>query len=191
MNLAPRLNLIAGDNGLGKTLLLDAAWWALARTWPLTWSGGGLVPERQGDSAVIHESRYSFDDAMWRSEKERVAPRQDVREHGLVVYLRVDGGVSIHDPLRIGEDFRPTGSIGVSSSFQFQEQDLWNGLTLRHTGRLVCEGLVRDVGRWALEQESQEFEQLTRLVEQLAGDERFHSPGKRSASTSTTHATSL
>src|SRR5690606_22565237 len=30
---APRLNLIAGDNGLGKSFLLDTAWWALTRTW--------------------------------------------------------------------------------------------------------------------------------------------------------------
>ena len=30
---ADRINLIAGDNGLGKTFLLDLAWWALTRTW--------------------------------------------------------------------------------------------------------------------------------------------------------------
>lgn len=30
MELAPRLNLITGDNGLGKSFLLDVAWWALA-----------------------------------------------------------------------------------------------------------------------------------------------------------------
>ncbi len=28
-----RLNFLAGDNGLGKTFLLDVAWWALTRTW--------------------------------------------------------------------------------------------------------------------------------------------------------------
>lgn len=33
IDLAPRLNLITGDNGLGKTFLLDVAWWALTRTW--------------------------------------------------------------------------------------------------------------------------------------------------------------
>ena len=30
---APRLNVITGDNGLGKSFLLDIAWWALTRTW--------------------------------------------------------------------------------------------------------------------------------------------------------------
>ena len=31
--LGSRLNLITGDNGLGKSFLLDVAWWALTRTW--------------------------------------------------------------------------------------------------------------------------------------------------------------
>ena len=34
MDLAPRLNVITGDNGLGKSFLLDIAWWALTRRWP-------------------------------------------------------------------------------------------------------------------------------------------------------------
>src|ERR1044072_3531878 len=31
---APRLSLITGNNGLGKSFLLDVAWWALTRRWP-------------------------------------------------------------------------------------------------------------------------------------------------------------
>ena len=34
LDMAPRLNLITGDNGLGKSFLLDVAWWALTRKWP-------------------------------------------------------------------------------------------------------------------------------------------------------------
>ena len=34
LELAPRINLITGDNGLGKSFLLDVAWWALTRKWP-------------------------------------------------------------------------------------------------------------------------------------------------------------
>ena len=32
MDLAPRLNLITGDNGLGRSFLLDVACWVLTRT---------------------------------------------------------------------------------------------------------------------------------------------------------------
>ena len=34
LRFAPRLNLLTGDNGLGKSFLLDIAWWALTRKWP-------------------------------------------------------------------------------------------------------------------------------------------------------------
>ena len=29
----PRLNFLTGDNGLGKSFVLDIAWWSLTRTW--------------------------------------------------------------------------------------------------------------------------------------------------------------
>ena len=32
LTLAPRLNVLTGDNGLGKSFLLDLAWWALTAT---------------------------------------------------------------------------------------------------------------------------------------------------------------
>lgn len=32
IELKPRMNFLAGDNGLGKSFLLDVAWWALTRT---------------------------------------------------------------------------------------------------------------------------------------------------------------
>ena len=34
VEFAPRVNLITGDNGLGKSFLLDLAWWAVTRRWP-------------------------------------------------------------------------------------------------------------------------------------------------------------
>jgi predicted ATPase len=33
MQLGSRLNVITGDNGLGKSFLLEVAWWALTQTW--------------------------------------------------------------------------------------------------------------------------------------------------------------
>src|SRR5579871_1920439 len=43
LDIAPRLNLLTGDNGLGKTFILDVAWWALTRTWagPPAWPQRG------------------------------------------------------------------------------------------------------------------------------------------------------
>lgn len=188
MELAPRLNLITGDNGLGKTLLLDSAWWALTRTWPVTWGGKGLVAdkvdaeiawtERYGEVAVTTKSKYDFDDSVWKTTEQAQQLRHDRLEGGLVVYMRVDGGISVHDPLRAGEDFRqPFGqdAWGRSNAFQFREAEIWDGLELRGGDKAnrICEGLVRDVVRWAVEADSAEFERLAELVEQLAGEEQF------------------
>lgn len=193
MDLAPRLNLITGDNGLGKTLLLDGAWWVLTRVWPLTWGGKGIVPEKDGaaidwterrDGAVLSsKSVYDFGDSRWnRTEghppSTKTAAREESRMHGsLVIYLRVDGGISVHDPLRVGEDFRlPFGqdAWGRSNVYQFHERDIWDGLELgAEKSTRVCEGLVRDVSRWAGQPGNADFERLASLVEQLAGQEQF------------------
>ena len=34
LDFGPRLNLFTGDNGLGKSFLLDIIWWAMTRHWP-------------------------------------------------------------------------------------------------------------------------------------------------------------
>lgn len=36
MELKPRMNFLTGDNGLGKSFLLDVAWWALTHSWART-----------------------------------------------------------------------------------------------------------------------------------------------------------
>ena len=33
VDFTSRLNLLTGDNGLGKTFILDVAWWVQARKW--------------------------------------------------------------------------------------------------------------------------------------------------------------
>ena len=180
MELASRLNLITGDNGLGKSLLLDTAWFALTGTWPATWSGRGIVPTEDGASIAWSEvnasgetraaSRYDFGEARWTSQ-EGSWVRAD-----LVVYLRVDGGVSVYDSLRSGEDFRlPFGAKAweASNAFQFRESDIWDGLSVvrnQVTSR-VCEGLVRDVALWALDPNEPDFDVLAALVKTLGRGE--------------------
>jgi len=49
INFAPKLNILTGNNGLGKTFILDIAWFILTRTWPqlpaLPHRGKDIQPE--------------------------------------------------------------------------------------------------------------------------------------------------
>jgi AAA domain len=49
VELSDRLNLFTGDNGLGKSFILDIAWWALTGDWagPAAWPrrDAGAVPQ--------------------------------------------------------------------------------------------------------------------------------------------------
>ena len=88
--VAPRLNLLTGDNGLGKSFLLEAAWWALTRTW----NGTPAVPSAP-DATIEHwfdgESKLSQSKSEWIP-GEQFWKREPGRPSnpGLVVYARAD-----------------------------------------------------------------------------------------------------
>src|SRR5690606_21231363 len=122
MDLAPRLNLITGDNGLGKSFLLDVAWWALTRKWPqdlnadLT-SGYAARPTDVTKKATIafelesktgrvkYESPYVADEQAWKGKAGRPW------NPGLVIYALADGGFAVWDPAR--NYWKKKGTIDV------------------------------------------------------------------------------
>lgn len=151
---APRVNVITGDNGLGKTFLLDAAWWALTRTW----AGQELRPRRAVKQASISfdldgskatrssTCKYEFSRSAWSRPSGRpLSP-------GLVLYARVDGGFAVWDPYR--NYWREAPSMGVSdpqrpSAFLFNPEDVWYGLGSPTDKRArVCNGLIEDLTYW-------------------------------------------
>ncbi|MEO1273753.1 MAG: AAA family ATPase, partial [Myxococcota bacterium] len=81
ITLCPRINVLVGDNGLGKTFILDAAWWALTRTW----AGEMLMPHRPPSKPQIyfeykaktttyeHTSIFKRDDEKWELKRGRPA----------------------------------------------------------------------------------------------------------------------
>jgi hypothetical protein len=94
--VAPHLNLLTGDNGLGKSFLLEAAWWALTRTWhetPAVPSAPDAVIEHEfdGESKLSQsKSEWMPDGQFWKREPGRPP------NPGLVMYARVDGSFSVH-----------------------------------------------------------------------------------------------
>lgn len=161
-----RINFLAGDNGLGKSFLLDAAWWALTRTW----ARGALLGNRPPSAPEIEYAytKRTAGDYRATSSFERETetwPPQRGRPPipGLVIYAQVDGGFSVWDPARNywkGEDpDRP-------AAYLFQPDEVWSGLP-KDQPEKICNGLVTDWANWQLER-GEAFEQLSRVMEALA-----------------------
>lgn len=158
-----RMNLITGDNGLGKSFLLDVAWWALTRKWPrelnrkLT-SGYPAKPTKVKSPATIsfsltsksnktveYESQYSVKDESWLGRAGRPW------NPGLVIYAHAEGSFSVWDPAR--NYWKSTKSIDVQErlpGYVFSPQEVWDGLELELDGAksIVCNGLIRDWSSW-------------------------------------------
>jgi len=165
LELAPRLNLITGDNGLGKSFLLDVAWWALTRKWPqdlnanLT-SGYAARPTDVAQKATIelevesksgivkYESPYVADEQAWKGKAGRPW------NPGLVVYALADGGFAVWDPAR--NYWKKQGNIDVQErlpAYVFSSKEVWDGLRVSVDGRptQVSNGLVADWASWIRE----------------------------------------
>jgi hypothetical protein len=166
MELAPRLNLLTGDNGLGKSFLLDVAWWALTRRWPhdlnprLT-SGYAARPSDVREPATIgfrltsskgasvtYESKYVPRDESWLGRAGRPW------NPGLVIYAHADGGFSVWDPAR--NYWKKRGNIDVQErlpGYVFSAKEVWDGLEVDVDGKgtVVCNGLLRDWSTWIRE----------------------------------------
>lgn len=167
MNLefASRLNLITGDNGLGKSFLLDVSWWALTRRWPqevnrdLT-SGYTARPTKIKEPALIsfeveskktsvsYTSTYSAKDEAWVGRAGRPW------NPGLVIYALADGGFSVWDPSR--NYWTKKGNIDIQErlpAFVLSQADVWNGRREINGGQdtQIINGLIADWASWIRE----------------------------------------
>ncbi|MEZ4474960.1 MAG: AAA family ATPase [bacterium] len=175
--VAPRFNLIAGDNGLGKSFLLEAAWWALTRTWHETMA----VPSRPDASINYsydgHKSLHT-DSAKWNPRGQAwVRKTGRPPNPGLVIYARVDGSFSTWDPARNYRLYQRAdgGDQESPAAYQFTSRQVMEGLTrtVVEAGsprtQVLCAGLIDDWTRW---QDSRDprFELLTELLARLGPD---------------------
>ncbi|MBF0285829.1 MAG: ATP-binding protein [Magnetococcales bacterium] len=177
LELSPRLNLITGDNGLGKTFLLVAAWWALTRSW----ASEPATPDRSThqnssiewttsilseDSPVEKEigSHSSFDTATndW-SYKGQPASH-------LALYSLADGSFASYEPVKA----LTPGSFGAMQAtrpalpfFKFSPRQLLDGLKDPSTGTMVCEGLIAHLNQWSLRR-SKEYDHFISVLEALS-----------------------
>lgn len=164
VDFADRLTLITGDNGLGKSFMLDAAWWAVTRKWPAVvnpsvsggqtarplGSGGAVITytaRGKSGSVVEYTSKYDRKEGEWRGKPGRPL------NGGLILYAMVDGSFAVWDPAR--NYWLTKGKEDVQdrvSAYVFDHRSIWYGLKGPDgTEKVLCRGAYEDMLTWQLE----------------------------------------
>jgi hypothetical protein len=158
---AKRLNIITGDNGLGKSFLLDVAWWALTREW----AGHKVLPSSSSRRPNIkfvvasgveaRSVRASFSRASFEWE----LPKQLPAVSGLVIYARVDGSFAVWDPAN-------RSLMGPSRDGQaatvFTREQVWEGKSKQILG------LIHDWVRWQERPDKGQFDTFRRVLKRVS-----------------------
>lgn len=166
-DLSQRLNLITGDNGLGKTFLLECSWWALTGAWAKKYpvyprhtasnKEPSIAFRSVGKNArgKLYTTRYDRKKQSW-SGIDRFDRSQD-----LVIFAQADGSIAVWDPAKSD---REEGLIRLSS------QEIFDGLREDQDGRsrVICNGLLQDWVTWQDRPERSPFHKFSAALKTLA-----------------------
>lgn len=173
-----RLNVITGDNGLGKSFLLDVCFWALTSTWP---GGRTALPDVDGkkDTPAI---TYAIQGAVRQPRQDKVPKTAKFDYHsqtwtkpsgrpykpGLVIYAAVDGSFAVWDPARNYWRDPATGrkeGDEQPKAYQFNPENIANGL--KEGERVLCNGLIADWVEWYYQRSSDPIRSPFRYLEEV------------------------
>lgn len=177
LDFGKRLNLFTGDNGLGKSFLLDIAWWAMTRKWPgelnakLT-ANKVALPRNKQQAAQI---KYTID-GVSASKPKSIKFKPETQDWplgqsrptipGLVFYALADGSFAVWDPMRNYWSSNDTDNTSRPRAYVFSPKEVWDGLQ-RSDGTWLCNGLIRDWASWQKEQ-GEAFTILKTVLQQLS-----------------------
>ncbi|MCI5147802.1 MAG: ATP-binding protein [Candidatus Electrothrix sp. MAN1_4] len=177
LEFGDRLNVLTGDNGLGKSFLLDIIWWSLTRKWPAEVNPrlpAGLMatPHKTGKASieftftakskpVSYISRFDRKVQAWTGKAGRPS------NPGLILYAQVDGSFAVWDPAR--NYWRRKRNSDVQDrppAYVFNAREVWDGLRDEQRG-LLCNGLIADWSGWQKENGTA-FKHLSAVLEKLS-----------------------
>jgi hypothetical protein len=184
LDFGARLNIITGDNGLGKSFLLDIIWWALTRHWPaelnpLWVADRKALPNGEPAPAIRftfqakskdeqYSSTFSYSDQVWTGRAGRPA------NPGLVIFAMSAGSFCVWDPHR--NDWRTQEGVDVQDripAYVFSPKEIWDGLPGTSGSAWLCNGLLRDWAVWQ-SQRGASFERLRDVVAALSPSPSQH-----------------
>ncbi len=165
LNPAERLSVITGDNGIGKTFLLECAWWSLTGEWAEQPAVPNMLQKQRALPSITFAIAGSNEREAAQNrtiqydwERQRWPPPKKGRPTlpGLVIYARVDGSFAVWDPARHGLE------SAQHPQLLFTRDQVLNGLG----GKI--EGLIRDWVRWQNQQDQSTFETFCRVLERVS-----------------------
>ncbi|MBB4657931.1 AAA family ATPase [Parvularcula dongshanensis] len=163
LDYGSRLTMITGDNGLGKSFLLDLTWWAATGGWP---GESGMITPYNNDqptSVLYSFARTGGRSKEYRSSYDYKTRSWDREEAGYVealsVYSRADGSFAISDPFRNTLRQNPLDTRNLSPD------EVWNG----RTG--LIEGLVRDWIKWQSSTDLRTFDLFAAVLRRLSPED--------------------
>jgi hypothetical protein len=179
LEFGKRLNILTGDNGLGKSFLLDIAWWALTRKWPAEINKrlpAGLMakPHVSGKATieftftgkskpVSYTSTFDRKAQAWTGQSGRPS------HSDIVLYAQVDGSFAVWDPARNYQYWHTNDKLdsqGRPPAYVFSPPEVWDGLRDPERG-LLCNGLISDWAGWQKEKGSA-FKSLCSVLKALS-----------------------
>lgn len=179
LEFGKRLNLLTGDNGLGKSFLLDIAWWAMTRKWPgelnpkLT-AGKVALPTDKKQKAEIDFSfsgaskTKGYSSSFEPKNQNWSIPQGRPAMPGLIFYALADGSFAVWDPARNYWKSKAEEGKERPPAYVFSPKEVWDGLQ-REDGTWLCNGLIRDWAGWQKEK-GRAFESLIAVLEVLSPD---------------------
>lgn len=160
VDFARRLTVFAGDNGLGKSFLLEVAWWVLTGRWarepalPRSPAAGPPAADprmsgrRNGSEFSVS---YLSESGSWSGMPGKATRSRDA----LVIFAQSDGGFCLSDPYKGG------------APLILSAEDVWSGKRLRN--RPVCRGMIEDWRSW-MEGEKNVFARFETVLDRLSPD---------------------
>jgi len=165
MIIAPqnRLNIITGDNALGKSFIMDCSWWALTGTWadnPAYPLGLNERNKARITYDLVSETTRSSREVVKFDSKQGVWPRPQKSKAssvpGLIIYARVDGSYAVWDPIQ-----QHDSNVVKNRKFVFSRNEVWDGAD-------DIEGLIRDWVKWQNSPEKYPFDILSSVLKEMS-----------------------
>lgn len=160
-----RLTILGGDNGLGKTLLLDLAWWAVTGNWANTPVTPSTLGGQSGDPTVMFSFADNSGNACLTTTMQFDDKKQEWQTlsgyypvNAVCAYATSGGGFAVSHVPNI-----PMNQNAITPFIHtLQPSEIWNGRSA------MIEGIVRDLASWQQAEDQRQFEAFKRVLDLLS-----------------------